>query len=186
MGEQLWAEHHCDGDIVVPIPDGGVPAALGYSRASQIMFELAFVRNHYVGRSFIQPSTEARVESAQMKLSLIAGLVAGKRVIVIDDSIVRGTTCQNRVQMLWKAGAKEVHVLISCPPHMWPCKYGIDFPDRKKLLAVIHGGMEQLRTVLGVTSIGYLSQAGLVEAVGEKGLCMACFDGQYPIPFEGL
>jgi len=184
MGRRLWAEHPLEAGIVVPIPDGGVTAALGYSRASGILYEPAFVRNHYVGRSFLQPSTEARIETAHLKLSLIGELVAGKRVVVIDDSIVRGTTCQNRVRMLREAGAKEVHVLISCPPHLWPCHYGIDFPDRQKLFAVIHSGQDELRQVLGVDSLGYLSEAGLMAAVGEEGQCMACFNGKYPVPVK--
>jgi amidophosphoribosyltransferase len=135
MGRQLAREHPIEADIVVPVPDSGNCAALGYSLESKIPFEMAFVRNHYVGRSFLQPSQLIRDFNVRVKLNLINDLVRDKRVIIVDDSIVRGTTCKARVNNLKEAGAREVHVLVSCPPHMNPCVYGIDFPDRAKLMA---------------------------------------------------
>ena len=135
MGRQLAREFPVEADLVVPVPDSGNCAALGYSLESKIPYEMAFVRNHYVGRSFLQPSQLIRDFNVRVKLNLIGDLVKGKRIIVVDDSIVRGTTCKTRVNNLKEAGAKEVHVLVSCPPHMHPCVYGIDFPDRNKLMA---------------------------------------------------
>src|SRR5213594_3540420 len=138
MGRELAREFPIEADVVVPVPDSGNCAALGYSLESDIPYEMAFVRNHYVGRSFLQPSQLIRDLDVRIKLNLITELVKGKRVIVVDDSIVRGTTCQARVNNLKEAGAKEVHVLVSCPPHKNPCVYGIDFPDRNKLMAANH------------------------------------------------
>src|SRR2546429_8056308 len=135
MGRQLAREFPIAADVVVPVPDSGNCAALGYSLQSGIPFEMAFVRNHYVGRSFLQPSQLIRDFAVRVKLNLIGEIVKGKRVIIVDDSIVRGTTCKTRVNSLKEAGATEVHVLVSCPPHMNPCVYGIDFPDRSKLMA---------------------------------------------------
>ena len=143
----------------MPVPDSGNCAALGYSLESGIPFEMAFVRNHYVGRSFLQPSQLIRDFDVRVKLNLIDELVKDKRVIVVDDSIVRGTTCKTRVNNLKEAGAKEVHVLVSCPPHMNPCVYGIDFPDRSKLMAANHS-LEEIRKYLNADSLCYLSQDG--------------------------
>ncbi len=181
MGQILHREHPCDADIVVAVPDSGTPAAFGYSDASGIPIVPAFVRSHYAGRSFIQPERGMREDTVKMKLALIDELVAGKRVILVDDSVVRGITCITRVKNLREAGAKEVHIRVSCPPHRHPCHYGIDFPDSKDLIASTHQG-EDLRLALGVDSIGYLSESGLLEAVGGDGYCMACFNGKYPIP----
>jgi amidophosphoribosyltransferase len=146
---------------------------------------MAFVRNHYVGRSFLQPSQLIRDFDVRVKLNLITELVKGKRVIVVDDSIVRGTTCKARVNNLKDAGAKEVHVLVSCPPHMHPCVYGIDFPDRAKLMAANHS-IEEIRSYLNADSLHYLSQEGLVKATGlpANSFCMACYDGDYPVKFD--
>ena len=138
MGRQLARENPVEADIVVPVPDSGNYAALGYSQEAGIPYEIAFIRNHYVGRSFLQPSQLIRDFNVRVKLNLIGELVQGKRVIIVDDSIVRGTTCKARVKTLKDAGAKEVHVRVSCPPHMNPCVYGIDFPDRNKLMAANH------------------------------------------------
>ena len=149
----------------MPVPDSGNCAALGYSLESGIPFEMAFVRNHYVGRSFLQPSQLIRDFDVRVKLNLIDELVKDKRVIVVDDSIVRGTTCKTRVNNLKEAGAKEVHVLVSCPPHMNPCVYGIDFPDRSKLMAANHS-LEEIRKYLNADSLHYLSQDGMVKATG--------------------
>ena len=185
MGRQLAREFPLKADVVVPVPDSGNCAALGYSLESGIPFEMAFVRNHYVGRSFLQPSQLIRDFDVRVKLNLITELVKGKRVIVVDDSIVRGTTCQARVNNLKEAGAKEVHVLVSCPPHRNPCVYGIDFPDRNKLMAANHS-LEEIRKYLSADSLYYLSQAGMVKATGlpANAFCMACYDGQYPVPYE--
>jgi amidophosphoribosyltransferase len=185
MGRQLAVENKIDADIVVPVPDSGNCAALGYSLASGIPYEMAFVRNHYVGRSFLQPSQLIRDFNVRVKLNLIEELVSGKRVIIVDDSIVRGTTCKIRVKSLKEAGAKEVHVLVSCPPHMNPCVYGIDFPDRNKLMAA-NQSVDEIRRYLNADSLAYLSQEGMVKATGfgRESFCMACYDGDYPVPYD--
>jgi amidophosphoribosyltransferase len=185
MGRQLAREFPISADLVIPVPDSGNCAALGYSLKSGIPYEMAFVRNHYVGRSFLQPSQLIRDFDVRVKLNLISELVKGKRVIVVDDSIVRGTTCKARVNNLKEAGAKEVHVLVSCPPHMHPCVYGIDFPDRKKLMAANHS-LEEIRQYLNADSLHYLSQEGLVKATGlpANSFCMACYDGNYPVSYD--
>jgi amidophosphoribosyltransferase len=185
MGRQLAREHPIEADIVVPVPDSGNCAALGYARESGIPFEMAFVRNHYVGRSFLQPSQLIRDFNVRVKLNLIGKLVQDKRVIIVDDSIVRGTTCKARVNNLKEAGAKEVHVLVSCPPHMNPCVYGIDFPDRGKLMAA-NFSLDEIRKYLNADSLFYLSQEGMVKATGLPAdrFCRACYDGQYPVPYD--
>ncbi|MCH2377795.1 MAG: amidophosphoribosyltransferase [Pedosphaera sp.] len=185
MGRELAREIPVDADIVVPIPDSGNCAALGYSLESGIPFEMAFVRNHYVGRSFLQPSQLIRDFNVRVKLNLITGLVKDKRVIVVDDSIVRGTTSKKRVNSLKEAGAKEVHVMVSCPPHKNPCVYGIDFPDRNKLMAANHT-LDEICTYLNADSVNYLSQAGMVRATGkpEAAFCLACYDGVYPVEYD--
>ena len=187
MGRQLAREHPIDADIVVPVPDSGNCAALGYSEESHIPFEMAFVRNHYVGRSFLQPSQLIRDFDVRVKLNLIGELVKGRRVIIVDDSIVRGTTCKARVKTLKEAGAKEVHVRVSCPPHRNPCVYGIDFPDRSKLMAANHS-LEEICRYLNADSLAYLSQEGMVKATGLSGnsFCMACYDGDYPVPYDPM
>ena len=163
MGRQLPREHPIDADLVIPVPDSGNCAALGYSLESKVPYEMAFVRNHYVGRSFLQPSQGIRDFDVRVKLNLIGSLVKDKRIIVVDDSIVRGTTSRSRVTHLKEAGAKEVHVMVSCPPHRHSCVYGIDFPDRKKLLAVSRS-LEEIRQFLGADSLSYLSEEGMVKA----------------------
>lgn len=185
MGRQLAREHPVDADIVVPVPDSGNSAALGYSLESGIPLEMAFVRNHYVGRSFIQPTQLIRDFDVRVKLNLIKDLVSGKRVIIVDDSIVRGTTCKMRVRSLKEAGAKEVHVRISCPPHLFPCYYGIDFPDRSKLMAASHT-IEEIRQYLHADSLAYLSMEGMIAAtqLPPHWFCTACFDGKYPAPCD--
>ena len=185
MGRQLAREFPIDADVVVPVPDSGNCAALGYHLEYGIPYEMAFVRNHYVGRSFLQPTQLIRDFNVRVKLNLITELVKGKRVIVIDDSIVRGTTCKARVNNLKEAGAKEVHVLVSCPPHMNPCVYGIDFPDRSKLMAANHS-LEEIRKYLNADSLHYLSREGMVKATGltADAFCLACYDGDYPVPFD--
>ena len=187
MGRQLAREHPIPADIVVPVPDSGNCAALGYSEESNIPFEMAFVRNHYVGRSFLQPTQLIRDFDVRVKLNLIAELVKGKRVIIVDDSIVRGTTCKARVNNLKEAGAKAVHVLVSCPPHRNPCVYGIDFPDRSKLMAANYS-LDEIRAYLNADSLAYLSQKGMVKATGlaAESFCMACYDGDYPVPYDPI
>ena len=185
MGRQLACEHPIDADLVIPVPDSGNCAALGYSLESKIPYEMAFVRNHYVGRSFLQPSQLIRDFDVRVKLNLINDLVKGKRVIVVDDSIVRGTTSKSRVNNLKEAGAREVHVMVSCPPHMHPCVYGIDFPDRSKLMAANHS-REEIRRYLNADSVHYLSKEGMIKATGlsKNSFCMACYDGNYPVPYD--
>ncbi|MCX8109044.1 MAG: amidophosphoribosyltransferase [Verrucomicrobiae bacterium] len=185
LGRQLAREHPREADIVVPVPDSGNCAALGYSLESGIPFEMAFVRNHYVGRSFIQPSQLIRDFNVRVKLNLIKELVKGKRVVIVDDSIVRGTTCKTRVNNLKEAGAREVHVLVSCPPHRFPCVYGIDFPDRSKLMAARYS-LDQIRRYLKADTLGYLSQEGMIKATGlpADSFCTACYDSRYPVSFD--
>jgi amidophosphoribosyltransferase len=185
MGRQLARENPVAADIVVPVPDSGNYAALGFSEESGIPFEMAFIRNHYVGRSFLQPTQLIRDFNVRVKLNLIPALVKGKRVVIVDDSIVRGTTCKARVNTLKEAGAKEVHVRVSCPPHMHPCVYGIDFPDRNKLMAANHS-VDEIRKYLNADSLAYLSQAGMVKATGlpAESFCMACYDGRYPVEYD--
>ena len=187
MGRQLAREHPIQADIVVPVPDSGNCAALGYSMESGIPFEMAFVRNHYVGRSFLQPTQLIRDFNVRVKLNLIGELVKDKRVIIVDDSIVRGTTCKTRVNNLKEAGATEVHVLVSCPPHRNPCVYGIDFPDRSKLMAANYSH-DEIRKYLNADSLAYLSQEGMVRATGlpAESFCMACYDGNYPVPYDPM
>ena len=187
LGKQLARENPIKADIVVPVPDSGNCAALGYSLQSGIPYEMAFIRNHYVGRSFLQPSQLIRDFNVRVKLNLIPELVRGKRVIIVDDSIVRGTTCKARVNNLKEAGAKEVHVLVSCPPHMNPCVYGIDFPDRKKLMAANHS-LDEIRQYLNADSLGYLSMDGMVKATGlpKDSFCLACYDGNYPVAYDPM
>ncbi|MBX3746961.1 MAG: amidophosphoribosyltransferase [Verrucomicrobiae bacterium] len=185
LGRQLAREFPVDADIVVPVPDSGNYAALGYALESGIPYEMAFVRNHYVGRSFLQPSQLIRDFNVRVKLNLIADLVRGQRVVIVDDSIVRGTTSKARVTSLKEAGAKEVHVVVSCPPHMNPCVYGIDFPDRSKLMAANYT-IDEIRRYLNADSLGYLSLEGMVKAVGapKDSFCLACYNGDYPVPFS--
>ena len=187
MGRQLAREHNIKADLVIPVPDSGVCAAMGYAEESGIPYEMAFIRNHYVGRSFLQPTQLIRDFNVRVKLNLIESLVKGKSVVIVDDSIVRGTTCKTRVKTLKEAGAREVHVAVSCPPHMNPCVYGIDFPDRSKLMAA-NNTVDEIRKYLNADSLHYLSQAGMVAATGQKkeAFCMACYDGNYPVAYDPL
>jgi amidophosphoribosyltransferase len=183
MGRELARLHPVEADLVIPVPDSGNYAALGYSEESGIPYDHAFVRNHYVGRTFLNPSQLARDFGVRVKLNLIKDRVAGKRVVVVDDSIVRGTTARARVVNLRRAGAKEVHIRISCPPHRFPCHYGIDFPDPKDLIAnqMSH---DKITSYLEADSLGYLDIAGMVRATGrgEDRFCTACFTGNQPVP----
>ena len=185
MGRELAKLHPVEADIVVPVPDSGNYAALGYSHELDIPYEHAFVRNHYIGRTFLQPTQLIRDFNVRVKLNLIKELVAGKRVVVVDDSIVRGTTARARVGNLREAGAKEVHLRISCPPHKFACYYGIDFPNPRNLLANQFTPQEIIH-YLGVDSVGYLDLEGMVRATGlsKNEFCLACFNGQYPVPID--
>ena len=185
MGRELARLHPVEADVVIPVPDSGIYAALGLSEELGIPYEHAFVRNHYIGRTFIQPTQLIRDFNVRVKLNLIGDAVRGKRVVVVDDSVVRGTTAKARVVNLREAGAKEVHLRISCPPHRHACYYGIDFPDPEKLIANQHSH-QQICDYLGADSIGYLDVDGMVRATGlEKNtFCMACFTGEYPVPFD--
>jgi amidophosphoribosyltransferase len=182
MGRELARQHPVEADLVIPVPDSGNYAALGFSEESGIPYDAAFVRNHYVGRTFLNPSQIGREFGVKVKLNIIKERVAGKRVVVVDDSIVRGTTARTRVVNLRNAGAKEVHIRISCPPHRFPCHYGIDFPDPADLIAN-QLSLEQITKYLQADSLGYLDEAGMVRATGraENKFCLACFNQKYPV-----
>ncbi len=182
FGRRLARENPVEADVVVPVPDSGVVPALGYSQESGIPFELALIRNHYVGRTFIKPQQKMRDIGVKVKLNPVPELLKEKRVIVIDDSIVRGTTSRKIVRMLREAGAKEVHVRISSPPTKWPCYFGIDTPTREQLIASSHS-VEEICRYIEADSLGYLSLEGMIEAAGggRENYCTACFDGDYPI-----
>ncbi len=187
MGQELAREYPVEADVVISIPEGGDSAALGFSEELHIKLDRGYIRNHYIGRSFLEPEQQTRDKKAKLKLSLIPEVVRDKRVIVIDDSIVRGTTSRNRVGEIKEAGAREVHVRVSCPPHMHSCFYGIDFPDKSKLFAVNHS-LDEIKRFLNADSIGYLSTEGMVRATGlpMESFCLACFNGQYPVPLPLL
>ncbi|MDD2421201.1 MAG: amidophosphoribosyltransferase [Heliobacteriaceae bacterium] len=193
MGRMLAREYKVAADIVMPVPDSGTPAALGYSLESGIPFEEGLIKNRYVGRTFIQPTQEMRDRAVRLKLNPVGKVVAGKRIVLIDDSIVRGTTSKKIVQMLRQAGAAEIHMLVSSPPVTYPCFYGIDTSRRQELIAATKTP-EEIRRMIGVDSLYYLSQEGLLAAMAgepaeaargvEKPLntyCTACFSGEYPI-----
>nr|WP_227657439.1 amidophosphoribosyltransferase [Candidatus Magnetaquicoccus inordinatus] len=185
IGARLAQEHPVTADLVVPVPDSGVPAALGFSQASGIPFELGIIRNHYVGRTFIEPQQAIRHFGVKIKLNTNPQIVEGKRVVLVDDSVVRGTTSRKIVKMVRAAGAKEVHLRISSPPTTHPCYYGIDTPTRRELLAASHT-IEEMRAYTTADSLGFLSLEGLYKAVNnghEHGFCDACFSGNYPILF---
>jgi len=183
VGRQLAAEHPADADLVIPVPESGTPAAIGFAEASGIPFGQGLVKNSYVGRTFIQPSQTIRERGIKLKLNPLRDVLAGRRMVVVDDSIVRGNTQRALVAMLREAGASEVHVRVASPPVSWPCFYGIDFATRAELIA---GRLspEEICTSIGADSLGYVSLAGLIKAttLPESRLCRACFDGQYPVP----
>jgi amidophosphoribosyltransferase len=185
MGRELARLHPAEADIVIPVPDSGVPAAIGYSEESGFPFEMGFIRNHYVGRTFIEPQQSIRHFGVKIKLNPVRGVVAGKRVVVVDDSIVRGTTGRKIIKMLRSAGAREIHVRISSPPTTFPCFYGIDTPIRRDLIAATHT-LEEINKYLTSDTLGYMTIDALracVPASG-KGYCDACFSGSYPVPLE--
>lgn len=181
LGIKLAEEYPVDADMVMSIPDSGNYAALGYSGKSGIPFDFGMIRNHYIGRTFIQPSQEMRKHGVKIKLNPIKEVLRGKRVVVVEDSIVRGTTTSGRIKAIREAGVKEIHMRISCPPIKFPCFYGIDFPSQKELIANELPSVEKIADFIGVDSLKYLSHEGMLEAVGKKkGFCTACFSGHYP------
>src|SRR6202167_4483457 len=186
MGRQLAREAPVDADIVVPVPDSGNTAAIGYAAESGIPFRLALIRNHYIGRTFIEPQQSVRDFGVRLKLNAVRSLLEGKRVILIDDSIVRGTTSKKIVRMIRNAGAKEVHMRISCPPTISPCFYGVDTPSKKELIAA-NKSVDEIREYIGADSLAYLSLDGLKKACadGEKTTyCSACYTGNYPTKID--
>lgn len=186
LGRQLAREHPVDADVVIPVPDSGNSAALGFSLESGIPFDFGMTRNHYIGRTFIQPTQMIRDFKVKVKFNPNREVLKGKRIVLVDDSIIRGTTSKARVKTLFEMGAKEVHLRVSCPPSKNPCFYGIDFPTQKELIASTHP-VEDIKKYLGVTSLGYLSIEGLLSVVKgpKEHYCTACFSGQYPIDFGG-
>lgn len=184
LGRRLAEEQPAPGDVVIAVPDSGVPAAMGYAEASGLRYDQGLIRSHYVGRTFIEPQQSIRHFGVKLKLAPIRTALEGKRVVVVDDSIVRGTTSRKIVKMLRDAGAREVHLRISSPPTAWPCFYGIDTPSRNELIAASHT-VEEIARYVTADSLGFLSLQGLEEAVGDPTggtWCTACFSGQYPTP----
>ena len=184
LGHEMSREYQVGADIVMPFPDSGNYAALGFAEASGIPLEMGVIRNHYVGRTFIEPTQAMRDFHVRVKLNPVRPLLSDKRLLIIEDSIVRGTTTKNRVKALRKAGAKEVHMAVSCPPHRFPCFYGIDFPTRKELIAATHS-VDEIKKFLGLDTLHYLSLEGLLQAINleSAGFCLACFNGEYPVSF---
>ena len=187
FGEQLALESKVEADVVIPVPDSGVPSALGFSQASGIPFEFGLIRNHYVGRTFIQPTQAVRDIGVKIKLNAQVGILKGKRIVVIDDSLVRGTTSQKIIQMLRAAGAKEVHLRIASPPTVGPCYYGVDTPQKSELIASTQS-LEDIRRFIGADSLAYLSEKGMWKAMtaGPETFCAACFNGDYPTNLKGV
>jgi len=181
MGRILARDEPADADLVIPVPDSGVASAMGFANELGLPFELGLIRSHYVGRTFIEPAQSIRHFGVRLKLSPVSHLLAGKKVAVVDDSIVRGTTSRKIVKMLRDAGAREVHLRISSPPTRWPCFYGIDTPSRGELIASSHS-VDEIGRYITADSLGYLSIEGLREAVSGEGFCDACFSGDYPVP----
>jgi amidophosphoribosyltransferase len=181
LGRLLAKEHPANADLVVPVPDSGVPAAVGYALESKIPFRMGLIRNHYIGRTFIEPSQAIRNFGVKLKLNPIRGLIEGQRIVLVDDSIVRGTTSRKIVRMVREAGAKEVHVRVSCPPTISPCYYGVDTPTKEELIASSNTP-EEICKFLGADSLGYLSMAGMKQAVSdtEGEFCTSCYTGVYP------
>ncbi len=185
LGRMLARQAPVEADIVVPIPDSSKCAALGYSHESKIPYEIGMIRSHYIGRTFIEPSQTIRDFGAKIKYNVVRSAVSGKRIIIVDDSIMRGTTMRKIIKMFRNAGAKEIHVRISAPPTTFPCFYGIDIPTHKELIAATHT-LEEIRKYLRVESIHYLTVESLIQSLDrpELSFCTACFDGSYPVAFE--
>src|SRR2546426_1490601 len=184
LGRVLAREQPVDADVVVPVPDSGVCAAVGYAEEADIPLRMGLIRNHYVGRTFIQPQASIRHFGVKVKLNPVRSILEGRRVVLVDDSIVRGTTSRKIVRMVRAAGAREVHMRISCPPTISPCFYGVDTPSRSELIAATHT-LDEIKTFLDVDSLGYLSLEGLMSAVGsgQSSYCSSCYTGQYPVSF---
>jgi amidophosphoribosyltransferase len=188
LGRQLAIEAPANADLVVPVPDSGVAAAMGYSAESGIPVRMGLIRNHYVGRTFIEPEQRVRDFGVKLKLNPVRSMLAGQRVVLIDDSIVRGTTSRKIVRMVRDAGAREVHLRISCPPTVSPCFYGVDTPSKKQLIAA-NKSVEEIRDYIGADSLAYLSLEGMKQACGEgeaRTYCTACYTGKYPTPLADV
>ncbi|HNY92333.1 MAG TPA: amidophosphoribosyltransferase, partial [bacterium] len=185
LGKNLALESPAEADIVISVPDSSNTAAVGYSRRTGIKFELGLIRNHYVGRTFIHPQQDMRDFNVRIKFNPVKGVLQDRRVVVIEDSIVRGTTLRQLVSLIRQAGAREVHVRVSSPPIISPCYYGMDFPSTSELIAA-HKSVEEIRAWLQCDSLAYLSLEGLLKSVAhdDEGYCAACFTGEYPIPVE--
>lgn len=185
FGRQLARETNVAADVVIPVPDSGVPAALGYAEEAGIPFDTGLIRNHYVGRTFIEPRQSIRHFGVKIKLNPVRDALKGKRVVVVDDSIVRGTTSKKIIKMIRNAGATEIHMRISSPPTSYPCFYGIDTPTRQELIASSHS-IEEIRKYITADTLGYISMDGIQKVVPYRmNYCAACFDGAYPVPFPG-
>ena len=188
LGQQLAREQPVKADVVIAVPDSGVAAAMGYAQEAGIPYDIGLIRSHYVGRTFIEPQQSIRHFGVKLKLAPVRSTLEGKRVVVVDDSIVRGTTSRKIVKMLQSAGAKEVHLRISSPPTAWPCFYGIDTPSRQELIAASHS-TEEIARYVTADSLAYLTLEGLTRAAGDatgKTFCSACFSGKYPTGLHGL
>jgi len=185
FGRQLARETEVSADVVIPVPDSGVPAALGYAEEAGLPFDTGLIRNHYIGRTFIEPRQSIRHFGVKIKLNPVRDALRGKRVVVVDDSIVRGTTSKKIIKMIRNAGAAEVHLRISSPPTAFPCFYGIDMPTRQELIASSHS-IEEIRKYITADSLGYISMEGIHKVVPQPmDFCTACFNGAYPVPFPG-
>jgi amidophosphoribosyltransferase len=185
LGRRLATEHPADADVVIPVPDSGTSAAIGYAEQSKIPFDMGMVRSHYVGRTFISPDQKLREQEVKLKLAVVKETVEGKSIVVVDDSIVRGTTTRGKIRTLRQAGAKQIHMRVSCPPIRHPCFYGVDFPTKEELLANDRN-LKQIKEFLEVDSVGYISLEGLLScaALPAKNYCTACWSGRYPIPVD--
>jgi amidophosphoribosyltransferase len=181
MGRILYEEHPADADVVIPVPDSGIAGALGYAHASGISFDMGLIKNRFVGRTFIKPSQAERLQAVQLKLSVCGSSVEGKKVVLVDDSIVRGTTSRQLIRMIRAHGAREVHLMVSSPPVSYPCYYGIDTSSPSELIAATHT-RKAIREFIDADSVCHLSLAGLRKSIGTSaGVCVSCFDGSYPL-----
>ena len=187
FGAQLAKEYPVDADIVMPVPDSGTYAALGFAEASGIPFEMGIMRNHYIGRTFIKPSADDRRTAVNLKLNPIRKAIEGKKICLVEDSIVRGNTSRERVRAMRENGASEVHMRISCPPHISPCFYGIDFPSAEELIAH-HHSIEEIAKMIDADSLAYLSLEGMLSCASHdnSNYCHACFSKEYPVAPKGI
>jgi amidophosphoribosyltransferase len=185
LGRHLAIEHPAEADVVIPVPDSGISAALGFAEQSKIPFDMGLVRSHYVGRTFISPEQNLREMAVNLKLQVVKEVVAGKRIVVVDDSIVRGTTTRGKIMALRQAGAREIHMRVSCPPIRHPCFYGIDFPTKEELIAN-NRDLDEIKEFLAVDSIGYISLDGMLgcATLPKDHYCTACWSGEYRIPVD--